>query len=110
MREGALVDLSVTHEGDRRTLHELVEPGNAVEATLEQVVHHEERGRGHEPTRESGVGPHHGVLDGVGDEKDEHEVDEGELGDLRLPEEPERHHDERVDGRGAPYDGQVLHG
>jgi len=50
-------------------------------------VRAEERGRRDEATGEGGIGTGHGVLDGVGEKKEEEKIEGGQLSDLALPRE-----------------------
>ena len=54
-------------------------------------------GRGHQPADEGSAGADHRVLDRVGDQEDEGEVERGQLADLALAREAKGSEDEHVD-------------
>src|SRR6267154_390838 len=60
-------------------------------------VHHEEGPRRHEAAPEGRVGAGHGVLDGVGEKKEEEKIERGHLSDLTLPREAKPQEKRQVD-------------
>jgi hypothetical protein len=76
----------------------------------EGAVGHEEGDGGGDAAEEGAARAHHRVLDRVGDEEDEGEVERGELADLALPQEAEDREDEEVDDQGAEDDDRELGG
>jgi hypothetical protein len=102
-----VVHLAVVDQHQRLALHYPAEARNAVHTLLEQGVDHEQRRRGHQSARQGWCPTHHGVLHGVAEQHDEHQVRHGQLRDLRLSEQADGKHDERYTAAELSTNGNI---
>ena len=72
------------------------------------IVEDDQHRRCDEPAGHRGVGPHHGILHGVGDEQDDHEIERRHLAQLALARETQPDQNSRVYDNGAGDDAPTA--
>lgn len=114
MLERCLDNAAVGDQDNGPTLSELLKHRNRLVDARYPQVEEQERHRRDEAAHERGVGANHRVLDGVGYEKDEYEVEWRHLADLALACETKAGedndiHNGRTDDDRPPGSSQVKH-
>lgn len=100
-RELILKDPSVPHEKRRLSFEEGAEPLVPENESRQKPVDPDQSQSGDDPTQEGSIRSHHCVLDCVGDQEHQHEIDDGELPHVPLTGEPQRDENREVDDQGA---------
>src|SRR5579872_1395823 len=98
-------EVAVVHE-QRRHAHQLAAKDVVAGGERgEQIIQSEERGGADHAADERGIRANHRVLDRVGDDEQNGEIEGRELPKLALAREPERHEQEQIDDD-APQDDE----
>ena len=99
LQHGAVID-----EHDPLAREPLGDAAAVPAHAIDDRVPADQDARGDEPAREAGVGADHGVLDRVGDDQQQHQVEGGHLAELPRPGEAETEQQGEVNDGGAEGD------
>lgn len=102
-------DFAALDENDGDTFDELTDPHTAKSEAGDRSVRGQQGRSRDEPSLEAGVGADHGVLYGVGYEKDHHEIERGQLAEFPTPTEAEANEDSGVDDERPSDDLDQVH-